>query len=339
MRNNQGSSIPTEGDGGLTAQTTEVRHAPTANNDINLIRSPSDFRPGDILLGRGNKHQKWSGNLHFRSLILERQEEYVSIKGDNRTKNAIARQIFDAVLSGSTSSLAAAPAAPAAAPVVVPALKDGRFLKLVEPEVLAQMGVDDGDAENYWQEVPNDVALEKIKMALRQQKKGGTSSKNDDEDDSSEDVSDDESSSSSSSDIDEEEGSDDSDDDDDDDDDDEKRPKSKKQKKAKARSKTKKAKNKTMKKKKPKRRKKRDKSPKGGGGSNASATDGIPLQVSIGGGGGGGLGAVLAGTGTGLPGLAVPSSCTSSCTSSCASHFRIKVSCYFITISICSRIM
>ena len=174
MQNNQGpSSIPTAGGEGLkTAQPTQPTHVPT-----DLIRSPADLRPGDILLGRGNKHQKWSGNVHFRSLILERQEEYVSIRGDNRTKNAIAQQILAAVRSGGTSSLTLAAAAPsAAAAEVAPDLKDGRFLKPVEPEVLARMGVaqpDDGDAQQYWEEVPNAVALEKIKMALRQQKKGG----------------------------------------------------------------------------------------------------------------------------------------------------------------------
>ena len=280
----QNQGLPTSTEGSLsTAQTTQVRSVPTANNDINLIRSPTDLRPGDILLGRGNKHQKWSGNMHFRSLIVERQEKYVSIKGDNRTKNAIARQIFDAVRAGSTSSLAATAAATAAA--VVPALKDGRFLKLVEPEMLAQMGVGDAvddqqqrERERYWQEVPNDVALEKIKMALRQQKKGGAGSKNGDDDDSSDDDDESSSSSSSSSDIDDEEGSNDSSDV-------EKRPKSK-NKKAKVRSKTKKAKNKTKKKEPKRRRKKRDKSPKVGG-SNTSTTDGMPLQVSIGGGGGG----------------------------------------------------
>ena len=287
---NQGLPTSTEGSLSTTAQTTQVRSVPTGNNDVNLIRSPTDLRPGDILLGRGNKHQKWSGNMHFRSLIVEWQEKCVSIKGDNRTKSAIARQIFDAVRAGRASSLAAAAAA------VVPALKDGRFLKLVEPEMLAQMGAGDAvddqqqrEREHCWQEAPNDVALEKIKMALRQQKKGGAGSKNGDDDDSSDDdddSSDDDessSSSSSSSDIDDEEGSNDSSDV-------EKRPKSK-NKKAKARSKTKKAKNKTKKKKPKRRRKKRDKSPKGGGGSNTSTTDGMPLQVSIGGGGGGGVSA------------------------------------------------
>ena len=230
-----------------------------------LIRGPADLRPGDILLGRGNKHSRWPGNIHFRSLVQERQGEYVSIRGDqgtksvsNWTKNGIASEIFEAVRAGRTSSLPPSNSAFAGtrSAAVVAELANGRFLRQADAQTLAQAGLPSGTKTaddngrprgEYWQEVTTDVALEKIKMSLRQQKKRG---KNDADADSC--GSDDDSSSSSDD--------------------------GKKKRKRKAKTKTRKKKNRTA-------------------GSSSSAAEeedgdnrkpaaipaGIPLQVSIGG--------------------------------------------------------
>ena len=229
-----------------------------------LIRGPADLRPGDILLGRGNKHSRWPGNIHFRSLVQERQGEYVSIRGDqgtksvsNWTKNGIASEIFEAVRAGRTSSLPPSNSAFAGtrSAAVVAELANGRFLRQADAQTPAQAGLPSGAKTaddngrprgEYWQEVTTDVALEKIKMSLRQQKKGG---KNDADADSC--GSDDDSSSSSDD--------------------------GKKKRKRKAKTKTRKKKNRTA------RSSSSAAEEDGDHRKPAAIPAGIPLQVSIGG--------------------------------------------------------
>ena len=231
-----------------------------------LIRGPADLRPGDILLGRGNKHSRWPGNIHFRSLVQERQGEYVSIRGDqgtksvsNWTKNGIASEILEAVRAGRISSLPPSNSAFAGtrSAAVVAELANGRFLRQADAQTMAQAGLPSGAKTaddngrprgEYWQEVTTDVALEKIKMSLRQQKKGG---KNDADADSC--GSDDDSSSSSDD--------------------------GKKKRKRKAKTKTRKKKNRTARSSSSAAEEEED----GDHRKPAAIPAGIPLQVSIGG--------------------------------------------------------
>jgi hypothetical protein len=62
-------------------------------NNANLVLCAY---PNDVLFGRGNTVNNHEGNIRFRMLALERLIEYSSCR-NNRTKNAIARQIVDGV--------------------------------------------------------------------------------------------------------------------------------------------------------------------------------------------------------------------------------------------------
>ena len=103
--------------------------------------------PADILLGRGNRVLNHPGNEAFRRLVASRKGDYTGADG-NASKNEVARQVFECVRTGT-----GIPTAEGEAVAALP----GRFMKK-----------EGGEESDLWDEVTDDVALEKCKMALRQ---------------------------------------------------------------------------------------------------------------------------------------------------------------------------
>lgn len=101
----------------------------------------------DILLGRGNRVLNHPGNASFRRLVVSRKDDYTGADG-NASKNEVARQVFECIRTGT--------GIPSAEGEAVPAIP-GRFMKK-----------EGGEESDLWDEVTDEVALEKCKMALRQ---------------------------------------------------------------------------------------------------------------------------------------------------------------------------
>jgi hypothetical protein len=100
------------------------------------------IRQNDVLLGRGAPYCNYEGNAKFRELIQQRQHEYTSV-ARRRRKQAIAREILAEIER-----------------------RKGRFLRKVESKhEEQQLGVPED--VTAWVEADEDVALEKIKQALR----------------------------------------------------------------------------------------------------------------------------------------------------------------------------
>jgi hypothetical protein len=100
---------------------------------------PTEF---DVLLGRGTGSSQFEGNKRFRQLVNDRRKQYLS-SNKRSFKNAIARELHDEIHS-----------------------KGGTFLKLQEEASARDDGIVAGGT---WVVVDYDTALEKCKMALRQQ--------------------------------------------------------------------------------------------------------------------------------------------------------------------------
>jgi hypothetical protein len=99
-------------------------------------------RPNDVILGRGAPASTYQGNVRFRALISERQEEY-SRAERRQIKDKIAREILREIDR-----------------------RRGRFLRKIESsQEERRLGVPAG--VTAWVEADEDVALEKIKQALR----------------------------------------------------------------------------------------------------------------------------------------------------------------------------
>ena len=98
-------------------------------------------------MGRGNRVLNHPGNVAFRRLVISRKDDYCGADG-NASKNEVARQVFECIRTGS-----GIPTSDGEAVAAVP----GRFMKK-----------EGGEESDLWDEVTDDVALEKCKMALRQ---------------------------------------------------------------------------------------------------------------------------------------------------------------------------
>lgn len=96
----------------------------------------------DILMGRGAPLTYYEGNIKFRELVRPRKAEYVSSKNQHK-KQQIAMQLYVDVER-----------------------RGGRFLQKVSPADAALLGAPMGG--NAWYMVSQNVALEKIKQALRE---------------------------------------------------------------------------------------------------------------------------------------------------------------------------
>ena len=127
---------------------------PTAAEDLrpfpcSRLIAAEDLRRNDVLCGRGNKFQRFAGNAAFRSIISSRKADYMKTR-----KTCVKQGIVAAVLEE------------------IRGLKPpGRFLRLALPEELAEAkkekGTTLGDGD-HWKEVSRAVAVEKVKMSLRQ---------------------------------------------------------------------------------------------------------------------------------------------------------------------------
>jgi hypothetical protein len=107
-----------------------------------LPRYVTELHPNDILLGRGAPIINYEGNVRFRALVSTRKAEYVST-GRHQVKDDIARQIIQEIER-----------------------RNGKFLKKVECEAESQrLGIDEDT--KAWTIVDDDVAIEKVKQALR----------------------------------------------------------------------------------------------------------------------------------------------------------------------------
>jgi len=107
----------------------------------------AELRDADILLGRGNRVLNHPGNVAFRRLVVSRKDDYTGADG-NASKNEVSRQVFECVHTGT-----GIPTAEGEAVAAIP----GRFMRK-----------EGGEESDLWDEVTDDVALEKCKMALRQ---------------------------------------------------------------------------------------------------------------------------------------------------------------------------
>lgn len=99
------------------------------------------LHPSDVLMGRGSPTINYEGNVAFRAIVKDRKAEYTA-SGQHKTKDRVSREIFHLIID-----------------------KGGRFLRRVDPAELKQMSMA-SDAK-AWVQVREEVALEKVKQALR----------------------------------------------------------------------------------------------------------------------------------------------------------------------------
>jgi len=114
---------------------------------LRILRLIIPLPTADILLGRGNRVLNHPGNASFRRLVVSRKDDYTGADG-NASKNEVARQVFECVRTGT--------GIPSAEGEAVPAIP-GRFMRK-----------EGGEESDLWDEVTDEMALEKCKMALRQ---------------------------------------------------------------------------------------------------------------------------------------------------------------------------
>jgi hypothetical protein len=101
----------------------------------------SSVGPNDVLLGRGAPMVNFAGNVRFRVLVATRLEEYSRARR-RQTKDTIAREIMALVEQ-----------------------RGGRFLRKMDAQEEIELGVPNGSSA--WVSVEEDVAIEKVKQALR----------------------------------------------------------------------------------------------------------------------------------------------------------------------------
>mmetsp|Transcript_18047 Transcript_18047/g.40029 ORF Transcript_18047/g.40029 Transcript_18047/m.40029 type:complete len:310 (+) Transcript_18047:353-1282(+) len=126
------------------AADTKAKASPKKATDV----PTADLRASDVLLGRGNKVLNFPGNTTFRRIVDSHRSAYVNADG-NASKNQAARDVLHTVKTGEGVPSASGDASDTAA-------APGRFMK--------KKSVD----SDLWDEVTDDVALEKCKMSLRQ---------------------------------------------------------------------------------------------------------------------------------------------------------------------------
>jgi hypothetical protein len=127
---------------------TDHRLLNTSNSNDNAKPLTKDdiitkLHTADVLLGRGSPTINYAGNVAFRLLIKQRKAEY-GASGQHKTKDRVAREIFALIQD-----------------------KGGRFLRRIDTVELEQLGPLSSTNQKVWVTVYDDVALEKIKQALR----------------------------------------------------------------------------------------------------------------------------------------------------------------------------
>lgn len=111
----------------------------------------TELRAADVLLGRGSGPNDHEGNIRFRQLVAERKAEYMATN-HRLTKAKIAQEIVDSVYQ-----------------------QNGRFLRKLEPDEVALMGIPDG--QEVYVMAHEDTIMEKAKQALRQNANKGNKAK------------------------------------------------------------------------------------------------------------------------------------------------------------------
>jgi hypothetical protein len=113
------------------------------NPTDNPLRYVTELHPNDILMGRGAPIINYEGNVRFRELVRTRKVDYVNTTR-HQVKDEIARCILQEIKR-----------------------RDGHFLRRIDSEgELRRLGISE-EATKAWIIVDNDVALEKVKQALR----------------------------------------------------------------------------------------------------------------------------------------------------------------------------
>jgi hypothetical protein len=117
--------------------------AAATENSGSHRRFVTSVGPYDVLLGRGAPMVNFAGNVRFRELVAARLEEYSRARR-RQTKDTIAREIMALVEQ-----------------------RGGRFLRKVDAQEEIELGVQPNDGASAWVSVEEDVAIEKVKQALR----------------------------------------------------------------------------------------------------------------------------------------------------------------------------
>jgi hypothetical protein len=106
------------------------------------LRYVTELRPNDVLMGRGAPIINYEGNVRFRDLVRTRKADYVHTTR-HQVKDEIARDILQEIKR-----------------------REGHFLRRIDSESeLRRLGI--SETTKAWIVVENDVALEKVKQALR----------------------------------------------------------------------------------------------------------------------------------------------------------------------------
>jgi hypothetical protein len=98
----------------------------------------TQLEPNDVLMGRGAPVANYAGNVLFRQLVSTRKLDY-GMAGRHAAKQVIARQVYAEI-----------------------GKREGRFLSKLAPGTVTKT-----TAHNHWYVANEEVALEKVKQALR----------------------------------------------------------------------------------------------------------------------------------------------------------------------------
>lgn len=126
-----------------TGNRENLSSSPTnGRSDHHLHRFVTELHHNDILMGRGAPIINYEGNVRFRELVRTRKAEYVHTTR-HQVKDEIARGILQEIKH-----------------------RGGHFLRRIDSETeMRQLGISEGT--KAWVIVDNDVAIEKVKQALR----------------------------------------------------------------------------------------------------------------------------------------------------------------------------
>lgn len=114
----------------------------TNNPGDSAVRYVTELQPNDILMGRGAPIINYEGNVRFRELVRTKKADYVNTTR-HQVKDEIARCILQEIKR-----------------------REGHFLRRIDSETeMRRLGI--SEATKAWIIVDNDVALEKVKQALR----------------------------------------------------------------------------------------------------------------------------------------------------------------------------
>ena len=125
---------PSSGTGSANAPAAAHHNVPVPPTYI------TDPGPDDVLLGRGAPIINYVGNVKFRSLVRSRKNDYIT-SGQHKIKEKVAKSIMEEIQR-----------------------RGGRFLKRVQ---IARAELTESQKVKVYQIADYDVALEKVKQALR----------------------------------------------------------------------------------------------------------------------------------------------------------------------------